>query len=163
MLGRRPWFPNNRSCLYRMRHNIGYLRPRESINQNFLRKVRKPGRWQAHFLKTDATPDEVGEAGLKLFVLLYGGKSSDTLSSLRFTKYLKMTSVSSALKPEKLAPERATWFHWHRVYFQVQEWNSLMESKLDPLDWGWILDGGSLTPPSGSREPLFGVNLDVIS
>ena len=21
-----------------------------------------------------------------------------------------------------------------------------MESKLDPLDWGWILDGGSMTP-----------------
>ena len=99
------------------------------------------------FLKTDATQDEVGEAGLKLFVLLYGGKSSDTLSSLRFAKYLKMTSVSSALKPEKLPPsERAAWFHSHRVYFQVQEWNSLMESRLDPLDWGWILDGESLTP-----------------
>ena len=73
------------------------------------------------FLKTDTTQDVVGEAGLKLFVLLYGGKSSDTLSSLRFTKYLKMTSVSSALKPEKLPPsERAAWFHSHRVYFQVR-------------------------------------------
>ena len=79
------------------------------------------------FLKNDSTPEEIGEAGLKLFILLYGGKSTDSLSTLRYSKYIKM--ASSKLQPEKLPPtERAAHFHCLRVYHQVQEWNTLEEN-----------------------------------
>ena len=74
------------------------------------------------FVKPDAIVDEVGETGLKLFVMLYSGKKSDTLSSLRYVRDMKMASCSSTLNPEKLPPsERAAWFHALRAYYQVQE------------------------------------------
>ena len=95
------------------------------------------------FLQPGATVDEIGEAGLKLFVMLYGGK----ISPLRYARYMKMASCSSTLMPEKLPPsERAAWFHALRAYYQVQEWNSLMGMNLNLLDWGWKVDGDKLMP-----------------
>ena len=106
------------------------------------------------FLKPDATVDEVGKAGLKLFVMLYGGKKSDTLSSLRYVTSMKMASFSSTLKPEKLPPsERAAWFHALRAYYQVQEWNSLM---------GMSLNGDKLMPIMTDEVPAPGEFLTVI-
>ena len=79
------------------------------------------------FLKQSSTTEEVGEAGHKIFVMLYGGKDSGTLTRLRYLKYMKIASSSSAIKHRKLPPsERAAWFHSLRVFPQVQEWNSLM-------------------------------------
>ena len=77
-------------------------------------------------LRNDPTHEEIKQAGLKLFVMLYGRKVSDTLSTLRDPRYMKMTS--SKLKHEKLPPtEGAAYFHCFRVYHQVQEWNSLQK------------------------------------
>ena len=48
-------------------------------------------------------------------------------------KYLKMVSSAANVKPESFPPtEQAAMFHIYRVYFQLQEWNILMESTLDP-------------------------------
>ena len=43
----------------------------------------------------DAPTDEVGYAGLRLFCLLYGGTKTDTLTSLRFAKYMTMMAKSN--------------------------------------------------------------------
>ena len=68
------------------------------------------------FLKNDSTPENIKEGGLKV---------SDNLSSVRYAKYMKMSSTSK-LKPEKLPPtEKSAYFHCLRVYHQVQEWNTL--------------------------------------
>ena len=47
------------------------------------------------FLNKNSTPEEVGNAGLQLFVMLCGGKESDNLSKLRHIKYLNMSSLPS--------------------------------------------------------------------
>jgi len=63
-------------------------------------------------VKSGASISEVGEAGIKLFVLLYNGKDTDTLSKLRCVKYKSMVSSSLVIKPERLLPTgRAAWFH----------------------------------------------------
>ena len=64
---------------------------------------------------------------MRLFVLLYGGKDTGNLSLLRYAKYMKIVFTSS-VKPEKLPQtERAAYFHFLRIYHQVQKWNSLRE------------------------------------
>ena len=106
------------------------------------------------FLSRSSSPEAVAEAGTKLFVMLYSGKHSDTLSSLRYSKYMKMASGSTSVKPGSLPPpERAAHFHALRVYFQVQEWNTLQESNLNPEDWGWSLEENSFVPIMTDESP----------
>ena len=55
-----------------------------------------------------------------MFVLLYRGKSEDSLRMLRYTSYMKMAATSSKIVPAKLPPtNRAAYFHSLRVYLQV--------------------------------------------
>ena len=64
------------------------------------------------FLDPDATKDDIGEAGIRLFVLLYGGKPGDKLADLRYSKYMWMAATSSRISPSKLPPtECAAYFH----------------------------------------------------
>ncbi len=66
------------------------------------------------------TPNEIGRAGVRLFVILYGGKLEDSLNHLRYVKFLEMVSSSKVVDPQKLPPtERAAHFHCLRVYLQV--------------------------------------------
>ena len=39
-----------------------------------------------------SSPDKIGKAGIELFVLLYGGKTNDTLQRLRYITYMKMAA-----------------------------------------------------------------------
>ena len=76
---------------------------------------------------------------------------------------MKMASCSSTLKPERLPPsERSAWFHALRAYYQVQEWNSLMGMSLNPLDWGWKVDGDKLMPIMTDEVPAPDELLTVI-
>ena len=57
----------------------------------------------------EATQEKVGKAGLQLFLTLYGGKPSDSLSYLRHAAYCHLVSKSlGKLQPEKLPPTEAT-------------------------------------------------------
>ena len=69
----------------------------------------------------NATVEQIGEAGTRLFVITYGGKEDDSLNSLRYTKFMEMVSSSKApLDPQKLPPtERAAHYHSLRVHLQV--------------------------------------------
>ena len=96
------------------------------------------------FMCKDSTQDSVSTAGMKLFVLLYGGKPCDSLGYLRYIRYMGMAS-STKMNPERLPPsERAAHFHSLRVYLQTQEWNCLNDT-LNP-QWGWKVVGGKLLP-----------------
>ena len=100
-----------------------------------------------------ATPDDVASAGIKLLVLLYGGTMSDTLNSLRFSKYMQKISTSPVL-PEKLPPtERAGFYHSLRVHLQVMQWATLNTSVMEATDWGWKLEGKMLMPIPTDLEP----------
>ena len=46
------------------------------------------------FMNESATKDEVKKAGCLVFVLLYGGKISDTLSDLRYINYKKLAATT---------------------------------------------------------------------
>ena len=96
----------------------------------------------------DATVEQVGEAGIRLFVIMYGGKQSDSLNNLRYAKFMEIVSSSKAtLDPQKLPPtERAAFFHSLRVHLQVIPWKKLTNSDMDPKQWGWKLEGTVLVP-----------------
>ena len=64
------------------------------------------------FLNSGSTQEQIGLAGNKIFVSLYGGKCTDDLSILRYNKYMSMLVKSSKIKPESLpSSERAAYFH----------------------------------------------------
>ena len=86
-----------------------------------------------------ASVEEVTRAGIPLMVELYGGKSGDTLSGLRYAAYCKRVSSSfHGLQPERLPPsEDAARLHILRVHLQAVTWKLLGgEPLLQPLSWG---------------------------
>ncbi len=91
---------------------------------------------------TETTKEEIGSAGIRLFVHLYGGKLTDSLNSLKYAKFMEMASCRKTLEPERLPPtERAAFFRNLRVHHQIIAWKELSSEVLDPLQWGWKLDG----------------------
>ena len=52
------------------------------------------------FMNESATKDEVKKAGCLVFVLLYGGRISDTLSHLRYLNYKKLAATTKKSLPE---------------------------------------------------------------
>ena len=72
-------------------------------------------------MNESATKGEVKKAGCLVFVLLYGGRISDTLSGLRYINYKKLAATTKKLLPEKLPPsEAAAKYHCWRVHLQVK-------------------------------------------
>ena len=51
-----------------------------------------------------ATVEEVGQAGIRAFVILYGGKRTDSLNQLRYTKYTHLAnhhSIRRSFHPQR--------------------------------------------------------------
>ena len=72
------------------------------------------------FISTSTSKEDIGMAGNKKIVLLYGGEVEETLPSLRYRLYMKMAASSTKISPSKLPPtDRAAYFHSLRVYLQV--------------------------------------------
>ena len=63
-------------------------------------------------------------AGQSQVLVLYGGKTGDSLDTLRRVKYIhKLSSCTTTLQPNKLPPtSAAAQFHSLRTYHQEQEW-----------------------------------------
>ena len=96
--------------------NLSVLRLISSKNQKNV--------WQFEisdgFCNSKMTSDQIGAAGLRIFVLLHGEKDTDNFSSFCYAKYMKMASTISSVKPEKLpSTERAACFYFVCVYCQV--------------------------------------------
>ena len=119
---------------------------------NLLKKIQVSEEVQqiAHLMGDfSVTPEEVGRAGICLFLIHFGGKDGDSLNTLRYVKFLEMVSASKVVDPHKLPPtERAAHFHSLRVHLQVMLWKMLTteEYRFDPEKWGWRLDGTKLNP-----------------
>ena len=92
----------------------------------------------------EATQEQVGKAGLQLFLTLYGGKPCGHAA------YFHLVSKSlGKLQPEKLPPtDRAAYYHSLRVHLQAVVWKLLSTSCLVPTDWGWMREGQRLIPIS---------------
>jgi cytochrome c553 len=92
--------------------------------------------------------EDVVKAGQQLMILLYGGKTSDDLTNLRYTTYCRMAAVSLLRpQPERLPPtERATYFHSLRVHLQAVRWKTLAADELDAKSWGWAEDNAKFIP-----------------
>ena len=48
-----------------------------------------------------ATTEQVGEAGVQLFVIVLGGKQSDSLDTLRYAKCMEMVALAKNIDPQK--------------------------------------------------------------
>ena len=100
------------------------------------------------FSESQITPEDVGKAGSRVFVNLYGGKNGQSLNNLRYYKYMDaVASNSASLDPQKLPPtERAAYYHSLRVHLQIIVWKKLLNGHddLNPQEWGWRLDRGVL-------------------
>ena len=95
----------------------------------------------------DASPEQIGKAGIQVFIIMCGGKQGDTLNTLRYIKFMEMVSSGTTLDPQKLPPtERAAYYHSLRVRLQVIIWKKLTSNDLDPKQWGWKLDSTALIP-----------------
>ena len=65
---------------------------------------------------------QIGHAGCEIFKNMYGGKSHDTLTTLRHAKFMEsVTTTLSPLEPSLLPPtQRAAYYHSLRVHLQVR-------------------------------------------
>ena len=96
----------------------------------------------------EVTADQVGKAGIRLFINLYGSKKEDSLRNLRYTKFMEMVSTrKTSTEPQKLPPtERSAYYHSLRVHLQVVAWKMLKNNALDETQWGWKLKGNTFEP-----------------
>ncbi len=99
------------------------------------------------FICPNKTNDDISELGKELMVDIFGGKSTDTLTSLRhiiFTK--KVVCVKAFVTPERLPlTSSATNFHSRCVYYQIMVWMGV-ENDMKATDWGWKEESHQLIP-----------------
>ena len=59
---------------------------------------------------------------------------------------MEMVSTGN-IDPQKLPPtERVARYHSLRVHLQVTIWEKLTIDEFDPKQWGWRLNGNTLSP-----------------
>lgn len=99
------------------------------------------------FTSPSQTSDVIENLGIKMMAIMYGGKYTDSLESLRcniFSK--KVVSAKSFVTPERLPPTASsTKFHCLRVYYQIMVWIQ-REHDMDPLNWGWKREQNQYVP-----------------
>lgn len=106
------------------------------------------------FTQPGQQSDTIETHGNRAMVSICGGKSSDSLASLRHT-ILKKKVVSSAtfVSPQRLPPTAsATKFHSLRSYYQIMTWLGV-ESTMESTDWGWKSENNVLKPVMNSKNP----------
>ena len=89
------------------------------------------------FILQNKSQEDISDIGKYLMVDLFGGKSNDTLSSLRHIIFIKKVATAQTfVTPERLPPTSpATRFHSQRVYFQIMVWMG-MANEMNPTEWG---------------------------
>ena len=89
------------------------------------------------FLQKNVSPKAVCEAGRKIFVMLYGGKNSDSLTYLRYKKYMKMSSAANVI-PESLPQQNKLLCFIYTGY----NFNSMNGTHLSKVLWTQKIGGG---------------------
>jgi len=113
------------------------------------------------FSDQKSEPGEIARAGENAMVVIYKGKTTDTLDKLRHQKFLeKVTVGKTLLHPRVLPPtSAAAKFHSFRVFHQIQEWKG---HKLDPERWGWKILDGKMVPIQSDAEVAPKCLLDLV-
>lgn len=108
----------------------------------------------AHAFTTPGQTNNVIEQyGNRTMAMIYGGKPTDTLKSLRHCILKKkVVSATSFVTPERLPPtSSATKFHSFRVYYQIMTWLRY-ENKIEATDWGWKVDKNQFKPIMSAKK-----------
>ncbi len=93
----------------------------------------------------------------KAMAVLFGGKSTDSLVSLRYKLFSKkIVTAKSFVNPERLLPtESSIKYHCQecncvRVYLQIMVWIG-KEGDMNTVDWGWKLVDNRFLPVMTSK------------
>lgn len=106
------------------------------------------------FLHPHQDRKAIEDHGTRAMAVLFGGKSADSLASLRYNFFTKKLITAKAfVGPERLPPtESSTKFHCQRVYLQIMVWIG-MEGDMDAVDWGWKLVADRFLPIMTEKTP----------
>ena len=79
------------------------------------------------FGSTLSTSSQIDSAGERLLVVMYGGKSNESLNSLRHRKYCeKLASSLASVDPKGLPPTSAAGkYHSYKVFFRYANGKTL--------------------------------------
>ena len=99
----------------------------------------------AHFQMPTADRETIIRNGNMSLVLLYGGKSNQSLEDLRVKRFLdKCKSHSEFIDIKNYPPTSdSAGFHVLRIFLQVMTWRGVI---LNPLEWGFFFRDGMMLP-----------------
>ncbi|KAJ8364405.1 hypothetical protein SKAU_G00132360 [Synaphobranchus kaupii] len=99
------------------------------------------------FTVPNQTPEVIDDLGSQVMAVLFGGKCTDSLATMRYNIFSKrVVSASSPVTPERLPPtESATKLHCRRAYYQIMVWMG-KEEGMDAMNWGWNLQDDRFIP-----------------
>lgn len=101
------------------------------------------------FLDTNSNQEEVGNAGEKILMNLYGGDEG-MLNALRYATFVK-SAATAKVNLARLPPTKeAAKYHSWRTYHQVQKW---LDVDKNPCDLGWATSNQGLMPVTMCAEP----------
>ena len=84
------------SCLEWLRHHMCYIwHGKTSLIKKLMKDSEELRQMSLLMCDSHATADQIGEAGTRVFVLMYGGKKTDTLNDLRHAKFMDMITSSN--------------------------------------------------------------------
>ena len=105
-------------------------------------------------LRIDPIGLEIGSFAFISICFSYKGKATESLSEMRYSRFLEMLTKCSKVEPCELRPtERAEYHHALRVHLQVAQWMTLDLHCLDLLKWGWKRKNEMLKPIKTNLEP----------
>lgn len=106
------------------------------------------------FNDKSSSPQEIADAGEAFMCVIYGGKQTDEINTLRYRLYLKTVAkqkIDGSFKMSVLPPtSEATKQHSFRVFHQIQGWKN---HDMEPTHWGWKLENGLYSPIPTLLEP----------
>ena len=106
------------------------------------------------FITPNQTTEVIGDLGCQVMAIIFGGKCTDSLTTMRCNILSKkVVSASSFVTPERLPPtESASKLHCHRVYYQIMVWMG-KEEGMDATHWGWNLQDNHFVPNMSRMSP----------
>lgn len=115
------------------------------------------------FTVPNKTTEAIDDLGCQVMAILFGGKRTDTLATMRYNTFSKkVASASSFVTPERLPPtESATKLHCRRAYYQIMVWMG-KEEGMDAMNLGRSLQDNLFVPIMSRMNPAPDSLLKVI-
>ena len=105
------------------------------------------------FITPNQTTDIIDNLGCQVMAVLFGGKSTDSLTRVRYKIFCKkVVGASSFVTPERLPPpSSASSLHSRRVYYQIMVWIG-KDNSMNAMKWGWILQDNQFIPVMSTKK-----------